>query len=226
VIPRIHFEDSFDGEPSELIGVPVVGNVHFKVFGNGRLLWSPFRALKSYMPYPSIEGQEIDPASSIWEFSADRALANAVSSTWAEFGVLNGISARYYLSRLPKGGRMYMFDSFQGIPEPWENYPAGHFKADPPDFNDDRAILKEGWFKDTLPLDDVLGLVNIDSDLYSSAKEVLAGINVVAGSVIVFDEFFFTPGWKTGEYKALMEWDREWRFLARDGRYAVAIEVL
>jgi hypothetical protein len=200
-------EDHYNGDPSEIGNVP---------------LFADF-----VLPHYDRVCHVLGLPGSLWDKAVITALSNNVSSFWAEFGVFKGMSARYFLSRLPKDGRMYLFDSFEGLPEEWGSHPVGYFFVDKiPQFNDDRAIIKKGWFEDTLPLDEPLGLVNIDCDLYSSAKTVLGGINVVPGSVILFDELWGYDGWRDDEYRALMEWNREYRFLGRDGNSRVAIEVL
>ena len=54
----------------------------------------------------------------------------------------------------------------------------------------------------------------MDCDLYSSTKTVfnLLKDKIVAGTVIVFDEYFNYLGWEQGEHKAFRE------FLAETGR--------
>jgi hypothetical protein len=227
------FGDNYSGRPSELLDVPMVDCVAFKVQHidkpQSSPVWSPFRHWQParLMPYPNIQNQEVDARGSIWDIGVTRALENDVSNVWAEFGVLYGISARYFQSRLPDDGRLLLYDSFEGIPEDWGPHKAGHFAVDRvPTFDDDRVEVMKGWFRDTLPLNEPVGLVNIDCDLYSSTKEVLNGISVIPGTVILFDELFGYDGWEDNEYKALMEWDVPYKFIARDGRYAAAIEVL
>lgn len=179
-----------------------------------------------FAPYPDEKTQTIDAKGSIWEFAADRAIENAVSDVWAEFGVLHGISARYFLSRLPEAGRLLLYDSFEGIPEQWGPHPKGHFGVDKiPEFNDERVEIRKGWFEDTLPLEEPAGLIHIDSDLYISAKQVLEGINPQPGTIILFDEMFGYPEWEDNEYKALTEWDVKYKFLARDSISRMVIEV-
>jgi hypothetical protein len=165
------------------------------------------------------------------EFAAQRALENDVSSSWAEFGVENGTSARYFLEQLPEDGRLYLFDSFQGLPEDWVRgdlvrHKGCHRAEAIPQFNDPRVTIFPGWFADMLPLDPVLGFVHIDCDLYSSTKEVLEGINVTKGTVILFDELFGYDGYEAHEYKALREYDRPYKVIGRDDKYRAAIEIL
>jgi len=42
----------------------------------------------------------------------------------------------------------------------------------------------------------------------------------------LFDELFGYDGWQGHEYKALMEWDVPWRFIARDEKFRAAVEVI
>jgi len=55
--------------------------------------------------------------------------------------------------------------------------------------------------------------VHVDSDLYSSAVTVLEGLasRVVAGTIILFDEYINYPGWEQDEFRAFQE------FVARHG---------
>jgi hypothetical protein len=150
-----------------------------------------------------------------------------ISPVWAEFGVAGGDSARQFLQYLPEDGTFYLFDSFKGLPEPWwEGKKDSWASKGKPSFNDKRVVIKEGWFKDTLPLDDLLGFVHIDCDIYSSTKTVLDNINVDTGSIILFDELWGYERYRDHEFKALMEWDRPFRFVARNSRWRAAVEVL
>ena len=72
------------------------------------------------------------------------------------------------------------------------------------------AILYKGLFRDTIPhfLTDhktPLSFIHIDCDLYSSAKDVLFGLNekIIPGTVLLFDEFL------RGENNAFNEWINE-----------------
>lgn len=177
--------------------------------------------------YPDERNQRFDVVGTIREFAVDRAIANAVSPVWAEFGVQNGAGANYWVDRLPQDHRLMLFDSFEGLPEDWNGSKAGHMKASAvPTWDDDRVEVIEGWFEDTLPVDEVLGFAHIDCDLYSSTKTVLERIKVVPGTVILFDELFGYEGYEDGELKALSEWQRPYRFIAKDTFTRAAIEVL
>lgn len=129
-----------------------------------------------------------------------------------EFGVYTGSTLKI-IATARSDGKVYGFDSFQGLPEDWRNgFPSGTFTVDGlPDVSG--AELVVGWFEETLegflathqgPVD----FLHVDGDLYSSAKTVLdlAGPRLHQGSVIVFDEFFNFPGWQEHEYRAWREY--------------------
>jgi len=206
--------DKYEGSPPEISDIPVFDIVQF-------LVWPDCR------PYPGWSNQQVEARGSIWEFCTKK----ITGPVWAEFGVMLGTSARYFLRKLPIHGKFYLFDSFEGIPEPWAGNPKGHFAvkghAIPiPNFHDARTKVIEGWFEDVLPINEVFDFIHIDSDLYSSAKTILELSKVRLGTIILFDEFYGFKEWKEGEYKALMEWDRPYKFIARDKYQRVAIEVL
>jgi len=128
------------------------------------------------------------------------ALARVKGKTplYLEFGVWEGESLRWWSKHLTNpAARFVGFDSFEGLPERWNMFvDAGDFALDNvPQFDDERVSLEVGWFSDTLstfkvPEHDQL-IVNIDSDLYSSAVEVLSTLEsyLVPGTLIYFDEF-------------------------------------
>ncbi len=179
------------------------------------------------MPAPNAANQSVRHENTIREYALLKALENDVSPVWAEFGVENGTSAKYILEHLPDNGELHLYDSFQGLPEKWEGKPIGHRKAvHIPSFNDSRVCFHIGLFNETLPLKGVLGFVHIDCDLYSSTKEALEGIEVAKGTIILFDELFGYDGYENHEYKALQEYDRPFRYIARDDHTRAAIEIL
>lgn len=142
-----------------------------------------------------------------------RAIASVeVAGSFAEFGVHKARSLNFIAARTDRP--VYGFDSFKGLPEDYmDGYPKGMFKvATLPKVRKNVTLVK-GWYEDTLgPFledhDEQLAFLHIDCDLYSSTKAVFyhLGKRLVAGTVIVFDEFFNYPNWKNdGEYKAFME---------------------
>ncbi|PVZ09536.1 class I SAM-dependent methyltransferase [Actinomycetospora cinnamomea] len=129
-----------------------------------------------------------------------------------EFGVYTGTTLRA-IAEARGDGRVYGFDSFQGLPEDWRaGFGAGTFDdAEPPEVPG--AELVVGWFADTLPAflaahPGPVDLLHLDADLYSSTVTVLehVGPRLRPGSVVVFDEYLNHPGWEEGEHRAWREY--------------------
>jgi hypothetical protein len=142
----------------------------------------------------------------------------APTQTWAEFGVGSGNSARRLAKLLADDGTFYLFDSWQGIPEPWKlgdnlTEPAGKWKYPKMRTNDDRFVFVDGWYEDTLPFEfpEQIGLLHIDCDVYSSTKTVLQAVTpyLGPGTVFIFDELWGYQYYADHEYKALKEWQSE-----------------
>ena len=107
-----------------------------------------------------------------------------------EFGVAEGTSLGIIAAHMPAVG----FDSFQGLPEPWCEFPAGSRACEVPTVAG--AQIVAGWFADTLPRFDFaalgpIGLVHFDADLYSSTVTILEhiGPQLKPGTFCVFDEW-------------------------------------
>lgn len=147
--------------------------------------------------------------------------AVTVDGLVAEFGVHKGESVRLIASLLPPKRVVHGFDSFIGLPEGWfHGRVPGHFSLDgtAPSCGE-RVVLHKGWFSETLPPflaanPGPLGFVHIDSDIYSSARDILtiARERFVAGTIILFDEYFNYPGWEQHEQRAFHEFIRETGF--------------
>jgi hypothetical protein len=130
---------------------------------------------------------------------------------YMEFGVYSGTTINHIAARVR--GTVHGFDSFEGLPEQWGSVPAGKFArhGDLPEVREN-VELHVGWFEKTLPgflekHGEAAAFIHIDSDLYSSARTILAALRerIVPGTVIVFDEFFNYPGWQEHEYRAFRE---------------------
>lgn len=128
-----------------------------------------------------------------------------------EFGVYQGSTLRKIAAR--RSGGVYGFDSFEGLPEAWRWVirPGAFAVEAPPEVPG--AELVVGWFDKTLaPFlaehPGPIALLHIDSDLYSSAVTVLehCGPRLVAGSIVIFDEYFNFPGWEHDEHRAWQEY--------------------
>lgn len=128
-----------------------------------------------------------------------------------EFGVYNGKSIRNIASLVDSV--VYGFDSFQGIPENWNDEPAGSYSANGslPEVPDN-VTLFPGWFEETIPQfmqshSGPIRFMNIDCDLYSSTKTIFntLGDHIIPGTVIVFDEYIGYKSWKNDEFKAFQD---------------------
>lgn len=117
---------------------------------------------------------------------------------YLEFGVYQGRSLRWWSQNLTAPeAHLVGFDSFEGLPEDWRpGLGTGHFATGkPPEIPDSRVSFRVGWFDETVPTfvppeHDQL-IINVDSDLYSSAVTVLtwAEPHLKPGTLLYFDEF-------------------------------------
>lgn len=146
-----------------------------------------------------------------------------------EFGVYKGVSLKQLRKNLTQEYSLYGFDSFEGLPEHWTGT-----KTYPKQFSTGGVIPKisgvkfyKGWFVDTLPeyltIAEPIALLHVDCDLYSSTVTVLEALKdfIVAGTVIVFDEWYYNhrdiEANRQHEQKAFYEWVE---------RYQIDYEVL
>lgn len=115
------------------------------------------------------------------------------------------------------------FDSFEGLPEDWNNSGASKkFTAKnafdrggvPPFPETGMVKWVPGWFDKSLPpflarpeAPQTISLLHVDADLYSSTITVFKALTdrIQPGLVIVFDELFNYPEFKDHEMKALWE---------------------
>jgi hypothetical protein len=128
-----------------------------------------------------------------------------------EFGVYTGTTLAIIADA--RGGEVYGFDSFQGLPTAWRpGFPEGMFGVDGlPSVPGSELVV--GLFADVLPgflaeHDGVVDFLHVDCDLYSSTVDVLdlVGPRLRPGSVVVFDEYLNYPGWEEHEHKAWAEY--------------------
>jgi hypothetical protein len=155
-----------------------------------------------------------------------------------EFGVFQGESLR--LLRDVFGPPVIGYDSFTGLPQPWERspghaLPAGYFRCRPPII--DGAELVIGDFADTVAPDLAMRarpirLAHIDCDLYSSCAAVLGALRpwLRDGTILLFDELvgFETSAyrnWRQGEWRALQESGIRCRPLGRTGHSQCALQI-
>ena len=128
-----------------------------------------------------------------------------------EFGVHEGVSIGHLAKAMPER-QLFGFDSFEGLAEDWAGYhlPRGHFDlgGQMPRVPHNVTLVK-GWFSDTLiPFlethEGSVALLHVDCDTHDSAAYVLQTLapRLVAGTVIILDEYFGYPGWQKGEFAA------------------------
>jgi len=135
-----------------------------------------------------------------------------------EFGVATGRTLNQFATWLPNK-TVYGFDGFEGLPEDWTSrMRKGFFARDTLPRVRRNCQLIVGWFDQTLPRfkadyikHDPIALLHVDCDLYSSTATILKNLkdNIVAGTVIIFDEYMNYPGWQQDEFKAWQEFVQE-----------------
>jgi hypothetical protein len=140
-----------------------------------------------------------------------------------EFGVCRGGTIRIIRQTLNLSFKIFGFDSFVGLPEPWIDkdgkvvVPSKHFSTNGVIPNVPDVEFYAGWFIDTLTkylkIAQPIALLHIDSDLYSSAKEILWALDdyIIEDTIIVFDEWFYKHDAKYNDHeeRAFNEWVKE-----------------
>ncbi len=140
------------------------------------------------------------------------ALSARVPGHIIEFGVAHGDSTRILRRALgPSDKRIFACDSFQGLPEKFENLDVGAFACKPPKI--EGVEIVEGLFEESLTpqLASRIGrvaLASLDADLYSSTICALRWLTPVlgSGSLLLFDQFL---GERESEKRAFEEWRSE-----------------
>ena len=148
-----------------------------------------------------------------WQFYDSVSKLSQPSRPFYEFGVWRGSSFRYLIKIYKQG---YGFDTFQGIPEDWDDLEKGSYSSDGAIPSVEGGTFIAGEFDKTLPTffskeRPKASLINIDSDLYSSAKSVLVHARRIIDefTVIVFDQFLMNEHWENDEKRALEEFCAE-----------------
>ena len=137
---------------------------------------------------------------------------------YLEFGVFEGSSFRWWASHnTHPESRFWGFDTFEGLPEAWDQFNAGDMTTGGkmPKMDDPRVTFVKGLFQDTLPgfltnfKNDKRKVIHLDADLYSSTLYTLAKLDdyLQPGDIVMFDEF----GVPTHEFKAFVEYTTSFR---------------
>jgi hypothetical protein len=136
---------------------------------------------------------------------------------------------------MPAGRRLHLFDSWQGIRQPWDRgdlvRPVGFWKCEQPDLGDDRCVYWRGWFDETAPAfaetEQGLGLVSFDCDSYESTSAALRGVSPCMSNetILLFFVLFSHSKWREHQHRALEELGRPWELLARAPGGQAAVKV-
>ena len=130
-----------------------------------------------------------------------------------ELGVYEGKSINYLSNHTDE--IIYGFDSFDGLNEDWVggylDHSSGFYKTKIPKTNKN-VLLINGLIQNTLEnfllkQNKKIKFVHFDLDTYESTKYALQIIKpyLCEGSVLLFDEFYNFPGYRSGEFKAFYE---------------------
>jgi predicted O-methyltransferase YrrM len=142
-----------------------------------------------------------------------------------EFGVYQGYTVGLIREALDDSYKVFGFDSFEGLPEDWENTTCmkGHFSTGGKIPDIEGVKFFKGWFEDTIPQyleeADTIGLLHVDCDLYSSTKTIFDNLHpyIKKGTIIVFDEWCYhaDPKYDDHEQKAFYEYvdDHDVKFM-------------
>lgn len=160
------------------------------------------------------------------ETTFDACIKRATDGLFLEFGVHTGGTIGIIASNTPH--KVYGFDSFDGLPEAWNNLPEGTFRCTLPEVPDNVELVV-GMFQDTLkPFlkkhKEKIAFIHIDCDLYSSTKYIFDCIKhrLADDCIICFDELidYGDNLWLDHEYKAFNEFLENSKFKAECiGRY-------
>jgi hypothetical protein len=194
-------------------GERLLRRFYYKYFGRNLLYTLQIRAREQSADY--VEQHMADAA--MFE-TRDDLLAHCLAiapkdGLLLEFGVEKGASIRMLAKLTPR--TVHGFDSFEGLPENWTGTaePRGKFSLGGrlPSVPAN-VLLHKGWFDQVLPgflsaNPGPAAFVHVDCDLYSSTKTVLTALapRLVAGTVLLFDEYFNYPNWRQHEFRAFQE---------------------
>jgi len=146
----------------------------------------------------------------LWDFATRNANHQGL---WLEFSVFKGYSVNYLARRTD--GRVFGFDSFQGLQEDWKG--VGHTRGT---FDlagrlprvRSNVSLVAGWFSNTLPAflaanTAPVSLLHLDCDTYEATATVLRLVidRLTPETVIVMDDYAGFWGYRDGQFRAWAE---------------------
>ena len=186
------------------------------------------------------EAMVFSERSELWDYCIKRIPSLEIEGgVIAEFGVWRGESINFFAKKCPKA-RVYGFDSFEGLEEDWygRDYKKGFFSTNGHMPKCEKNVnLVKGWFEDTLPKfcrelqQEQIKLLHMDADTYKPSAFVLSSLskNLRTGTIVIFDEYFGYPNFRSHEFKAWKELVNSVGLKYRYIGYAeigVAIEIL
>ena len=176
----------------------------------------------------------------IWDYCVSRApLIQSEGGIILEFGVWKGESINFFAKNCPKA-LVYGFDSFEGLEEDWYGFTLqkGSFSTAGKLPNCEKNVeLYKGWFEETVPSflgilkESQIQILHLDADTYKPTAYVLNALskNLGKGTIVLFDEYFGYPGYRSHEFKAWQELvkanDIVYRYIGYSEQQ-VAIEIL
>jgi O-methyltransferase len=125
-----------------------------------------------------------------------------------EFGCYKGDTSK--LISFISNKSLYVYDSFEGLPESIEKIPAGEMKVTVDEFCNNftkegirMPYIRQGWFSDLNPddLPEQISFAHLDGDLYQSTLDSLRLIynRLVPGAIVLIDDYgndMYWPGVK------------------------------
>jgi Macrocin-O-methyltransferase (TylF) len=200
----------------------------------------PAREMKRLALQESVQYAQKHMRTAVGMESSREVLSSALQQATApgyylEFGVYKGGTIGFIAKQVGTTQIVHGFDSFRGLQEAWSGDGfsfdlQGRLPNVP-----GNVILHPGFFADTLPVwmeqnPGPVAFVHVDSDLYEPARCVFEHLQerIVAGTIIVFDEYFNYPNWQAHEFRAFAELvDRcqiQYEYLAY-ARFQVAVKI-
>ena len=204
----------------------VSGFVLYKQFDKGK--WIMVKRIHSIMPYTLVGIGGLEATYRLATMMNDR----GVPGDYVELGVAKGgcaalMGKTIFDESRPHSieRRLWLFDSFEGLPEPTENdFSEGgtgyhltplskgsctgtleevkYLLFDVCGFSDEKTIFVKGWFENTVPAQrDKMGkiaILRIDGDWYESTKTCLEGLYdlVAPGGAVIVDDYLSCYGCK------------------------------
>ncbi len=172
-------------------------------------------------------GRGSEPKLAYWRQMAEQTQWYDGDGDWLEFGVYKGDSAECFLSRMPRKARLYLFDSWEGLPEDWVYGPEKTVQASkewfalsggPPTSRfqkyGNRAVFVKGLFQKTIPkwkrnrANTKISVIHLDADIYSSTKYVLDTIDdmITSDTLVMLDDYYGRPANMDNVHKAFHEY--------------------